>query len=213
MAASEWSTLAVERRTLQGREVALVIVPAFQLTQRIRIGCAGDRYNTGERIPRSGLLILPRPIAGLSDLNLTQFENEYLPAAFSDEDPRRNDRSLREGASTPDKDGVRPAGAWACSLSAKIPRTYPAPTRSFSEFAATSWPMIFLTVIGGAVPDLLRRLEKNARPQPHRSGCHCRRHRSAHCTAWKPCNRSPATLLCRTYERRTRRFGSSIALK
>lgn len=38
--------------------------------------------------------VQPIPAAGLAVLNLVQFENEYLPRAFSDEVLVANDRSL-----------------------------------------------------------------------------------------------------------------------
>ena len=104
-------TLAVAKRVLQGREVALVIVEPsnsppvrYKGAIHIRIGprrgiaTAQDErvLNEKRRYGDRPFDVAPVPTAGLADLNLTQFGNEYLPAAFSDEILAANDRTLNE---------------------------------------------------------------------------------------------------------------------
>ena len=104
-------TLAVERRVLQNKEVALVVVQpsnsppvrckgsiCIRIGPRRGIATAQDEriLNEKRQFGDRPFDVTPIPTAGLSDLNLTQFENEYLPAAFSDEILAANDRSLRE---------------------------------------------------------------------------------------------------------------------
>ena len=104
-------SIAVDKRTLRGKEVAVVVVapsdsPPVRCRGRIliRIGprrgiaTAQDERMLNER-RRYGdrpFDLQPVPTAGLSDLNLVQFEQEYLPQAFSDETLAANDRSLVE---------------------------------------------------------------------------------------------------------------------
>lgn len=104
-------SLTVEKRTLGGGDIAVVIVqPSNSPPVRhkgaihIRIGpCRGiataqDERTLNER-RRYGdrpFDLQPIPVTGLSDLNLVQFENEYLTAAFSDEIRAANDRTPHE---------------------------------------------------------------------------------------------------------------------
>ena len=104
-------SLTVEKYRLQGKEVAVITVhPSnsppvrFKGAIHVRIGPRrGIATSQDERIlnekRRYGdrpFDLQPMPTAGLSDLNLTQFENEYLTSAFSDEVLAVNDRSLYE---------------------------------------------------------------------------------------------------------------------
>ena len=104
-------SLTVEKRRLQGKEVAVITVQPsnsppvrFKGAIHVRIGPRrGIATSQDERIlsekRRYGdrpFDLQPMPIADLSDLNLTQFENEYLTAAFSDEILAANARSLNE---------------------------------------------------------------------------------------------------------------------
>ena len=105
------STLAVEKRVLDGKEVAVVTVQPsdsppvkFRGVIHIRIGPRrGIATEQDERIlnekRRFGNLpfdLLPIPTSGVSDLNLTQFEHEYLPQAFASEILVANERTLEE---------------------------------------------------------------------------------------------------------------------
>ena len=104
-------SLSVEKQVLRGREVAVISVqPSDSPPVRFK---GAIHVRTG---PRRGLAtaqderiliekrrygdrpfdIQPIPTAGLSNLNLTQFVNEYLVQAFSAEILVANDRSLNE---------------------------------------------------------------------------------------------------------------------
>ena len=113
--------------------------------------------------------IAPVPIAGLSDLNLTQFENEYLPAAFSDEILAANDRSLREQLSaTKMIESAQQPTATVLGLLAigKNPQDFlPGAYAQFLRIGGNELADDILDSedIGGAVPDLLRRLDEKLR--------------------------------------------------
>ena len=91
-------TLTVEKRILRGKEVAVVTVQPFNSPPvkfkgaiHVRTGPhRGVATEQDERIlnekRRFGNLtfdLQPIPTSGVSDLNLTQFENEYLPQAVA----------------------------------------------------------------------------------------------------------------------------------
>ena len=177
-------TLSVGKRTLQGREVALVIVqpsnsPPVRCrgTIHIRIGprrgiaTAQDERILSEkrRYGDRPFDIAPVPIAGLSDLNLTQFENEYLPAAFSDEILAANDRSLREQLSaTKMIESAQQPTATVLGLLAigKNPQDFlPGAYAQFLRIGGNELADDILDSedIGGAVSDLLRRLDEKLR--------------------------------------------------
>ncbi len=104
-------SLTVEKRVIQGEEIAVVTVqPSNSPPVRcrgaihIRIGpCRGTATAQDERIlnekRRYGdrpFDLYPIPAAGVSDLNLALFSYEYLPKAFSTEILEANERSLNE---------------------------------------------------------------------------------------------------------------------
>lgn len=104
-------SLTVAKHTLQGKEVAVVAVQPsnsppvrFKGAIHVRIGprrgiaTAQDEriLNEKRRYGDRPFDLQPIPTASLSDLNLTQFEHEYLTAAFSHEILAANDRSLHE---------------------------------------------------------------------------------------------------------------------
>ena len=104
-------SLTIEKRLLQGKEVAMVKVEPsdsppvrYRGSIHIRIGprrgiaTAQDESILNEK-RRSGDLpfdLCSIPIASVSDLNLVQFRYEYLPQAFSPEILEANDRTLNE---------------------------------------------------------------------------------------------------------------------
>ena len=104
-------SMTVAKRTLRGRDVAVIIVtpsdsPPVRHRGRIQIrtgprrdiATAQDERTLNER-RRYGdrpFDLQPIPTAGLRDLDLSRFENEYLPHAFSDEVLLANDRSVEE---------------------------------------------------------------------------------------------------------------------
>ena len=104
-------SLTVQKHALQGKEVAVITVQPsdsppvrYKGAIHIRIGSrrgiatAQDERILNEKRQYKDLPfdIHPVPTAGVSDLNLTRFENEYLPQAFSQEVLAANDRSLKE---------------------------------------------------------------------------------------------------------------------
>ncbi len=104
-------TMTAEKRVLQGKEVALITVQPsnsppvrcrgaihIRIDPRRGIATAQDEriLNEKRRHGDHPFDIQPIPTAGLSDLNLTRFENEYLTQAFSAEMLAANDRSLHE---------------------------------------------------------------------------------------------------------------------
>ena len=178
-------TLSVERRMLQGKEIALVNVepsnsPPVRCkgTIHIRIGprrgiaTAQDEriLNEKRRFGDRPFDVTPIPTAGLSDLNLTQFENEYLPAAFADEVLAANDRSLREQLSaTMMIEVVQQPTATVLGLLAigKNPQDFlPGAYAQFLRIRGSELADDILDSedIGGAVPDLMRRLDERLRP-------------------------------------------------
>ena len=104
-------SMTVTKRTLRGQDVAVLAVlpsdsPPVRYRGRIhiRIGprqgiaTAQDERILNER-RRHGdrpFDLQSVPTAGLRDLNLVKFENEYLPQAFADDVLAANDRSLEE---------------------------------------------------------------------------------------------------------------------
>lgn len=177
-------TLSVEKRMLQGKEIALFIVepsnsPPVRCrgTIHIRIGprrgiaTAQDEriLNEKRQFGDRPFDVTPIPTAGLSDLNLTQFENEYLPAAFADEVLAANDRSLREQlAATKMIEAVQQPTATVLGLLAigKNPQDFlPGAYAQFLRIRGSKLADDILDSedIGGAVPDLMRRLDEKLR--------------------------------------------------
>ena len=104
-------SLSVAKRTLHGRDAAVVIVapsdsPPVRYRGRIHIRIGPRRglatvqderiLNERRRYGDRPFDLQPVPTANLSDLNLAQFEYEYLPQAFSDDVLDANDRSPAE---------------------------------------------------------------------------------------------------------------------
>ena len=104
-------SIAVAKRTLRGKDVAVVVVapsdsPPVRCRGRILIRIGPRRgiataqeertLNERRRYGDRPFDLQAVPTAGLRDLNLVQFEQEYLPQAFSDEALAANDRSLVE---------------------------------------------------------------------------------------------------------------------
>ena len=177
-------SLSVEKRTLQGREVALVIVQpsnsppvrckgaiCVRIGPRRGIATAQDEriLNEKRRYGDRPFDVTPIPTAGLSDLNLTQFENEYLPAAFSDEILAANDRTLNEQlAATKMIESAQQPNATLLGLLAigKNPQDFlPGAYAQFLRIRGTELADDILDSedIGGAIPDLLRRLDEKLR--------------------------------------------------
>ena len=104
-------SLTVEKRTLNGKDIAVIAAqpsnsPPVRFNGAIHIRTGPRRdiataqderiLNERRRFGDRPFDIQPIPSAGLADLNLTQFENEYLISAFSDEVLAANDRTLQQ---------------------------------------------------------------------------------------------------------------------
>ena len=104
-------SIQVERKNLRDRDVAVVTVlpsdsPPVRYRGRIHIRIGPRRgiataqeeriLNERRRYGDRPFDLQPIPTAGLRDLNLVQFENGYLPQAFSDDILAANDRTIEE---------------------------------------------------------------------------------------------------------------------
>ena len=104
-------SLTVTKRTLRGNDVAVITVlpsdsPPVRYRGRIHIRTGPRRaiatsqeeriLNERRRYGDRPFDLQPVPTAHMSDLNLVQFQTEYLPQAFSDDVLESNDRSLEE---------------------------------------------------------------------------------------------------------------------
>ena len=173
-------TLAVEKRVLEGKEVAVVTVQPsdsppvkFKGIIQIPIGPRrGIATKQDERILnekcQSGNLtfdLQPIPTSSVSDLNLTQFENEYLPQAFAPEILVANERTLEERlAATKMIVSVNEPVATVLGMLAlgKSPQDYlPGAYVQFLRINGSelSDEILDSEDIRGPVPDLLRRLD------------------------------------------------------
>ncbi len=103
--------MLVEKREMMGSEVAVVtVMPSdsppvryqgsihVRISSRRGVATAQDEriLNEKRRALDTPFDVRPVPTADLSNLNRYQFENEYLPRAFSAETLEENDRSLSE---------------------------------------------------------------------------------------------------------------------
>lgn len=104
-------SLTVEKRSIRGKDMAIVTVqpsdsPPVRYRGRSHIRTGSRRgvataqderiLNEKRRYRDIPFDIQPIPTASLSDLNLTQFTNEYLPQAFAREVLEANQRSIEE---------------------------------------------------------------------------------------------------------------------
>ena len=104
-------SLTVEKRVLGGKQIAMVAVQPsdsppvrFKGSIHIRIGprrgiATAQEVSILNEKRRYGDIpfdLQPIPTAGVSDLNMTQFENEYLPRVVATEILEANERTLEE---------------------------------------------------------------------------------------------------------------------
>jgi len=174
-------SLTVAKHTLQGKEVAVVAVQPsnsppvrFKGAIHVRIGprrsiaTAQDEriLNEKRRYGDRPFDLQPIPTAGLSDLNLTQFEHEYLTAAFSHEILAANDRSLHEQLAATkmivaaDQPTATVLGILAIGKNPQdfLPGAYVQFLRIHGNEYADE--IIDAQEIRGAIPELLRQLEE-----------------------------------------------------
>jgi len=108
----------------------------------------------------------PIPTSGLTDLNLTQFENEYLTQAFSDEARAANSRSIEERlAVTKMIDSASNPVATVLGLLTigKSPQDFiPGARIQFLKIDSNEYDdnVVDEANIGGAISDMLRRLDE-----------------------------------------------------
>lgn len=177
-------SLIVQKRTFRGKEVAVVAVQPsdsppvrFKGAIRIRVGTRRDIataqeeriLNEKRRHGDRPFDLQPIPTASMSDLNMVQFEHEYLPQAFSEEILVSNERSLEERLAatkmidsaalpTPTVLGILTLGK---SPQDFVPGAYVQFLRINSrELTDDIDDIIDSEEIGGAIPDLLRRLDE-----------------------------------------------------
>lgn len=108
-------SMTVEKRTLAGKQIALITVQVSDSppvrcygsimirigSQRVAAAAQDERILNEKRRHRDTPNDLkPIASAGLSDLNLASFEHEYLPQALSEEALAANQRSLKEKLAT-----------------------------------------------------------------------------------------------------------------
>ena len=172
--------ITVEKRVLGGKQVAVVaVLPSdsppvrFKGVIHVRIGprrgiatVQDERIlNEKRRYGDTPFDLQPIPTAGVSDLNMTQFENEYLIQAFSDDILAANDRSLNEqlAATKMIVSADQPTPTVLSILTiGKTPQDFlPGAYVQFLRIDGTELTDDILDneEIRGAIPDMLRRLD------------------------------------------------------
>ena len=174
-------SLTVEKRRLQGKEIAVVIVhPSnsppvrykgaihVRIGSRRSIATAQDErvLNEKRRYGDRPFDIYPIPTAGLSDLNQTQFEHEYLAQAFAPEILEANERTLEERLAATKmiaSADERIATVLGILVLGKNPQDFlPGAYVQFLRIDGKELPddIIDSEDIRGAIPDLLRRMDE-----------------------------------------------------
>ena len=173
-------SLTVQKRILRGKEVAVITVqpsdsPPVRVKGaiRIRVGTRRDIataqeeriLNEKRRYGDRPFDLQPIPTADISDLNMAQFEHEYLPQAFSAEVLAANDRNLNEQLAATKMidtaDSPTPTVLGILTLG-KSPQDFmPGAYVLFLRINGVEYTdeIIDSEEIGGAIPDLLRRLD------------------------------------------------------
>ena len=177
-------SLTVEKYLLQGQQVAVVTVQpsnsppvrckgAIQIRTgpRRSIATAQDEriLNEKRRHGDRPFDVQPVPTAGVPDLNLTQFENEYMAQAFSEEVRIANDRNREEQLAT--KKMIVAADQPVATILGiltigKNPQDFvPGAYLQFLRIDGSELTDDILDSedIGGAIPDLLRRPDDKLR--------------------------------------------------
>ena len=173
-------SLIVQKRTFRGKEVAVVAVQPsdsppvrFKGAICIRVGTRHDIATSQEesilnekrRYGDRPFDLQPMPTSDISDLNLAQFEYEYLPQAFSSEVLAANDRSLNDQLAATKMidaaDSPTPTVLGILTLG-KSPQDFmPGAYVQFLRINGVEFTdeIIDSEEIRGAIPDLLRRLD------------------------------------------------------
>lgn len=177
-------SLLVEKRTLQGKEVAVVTVlpsdsPPVRYKGAIHVrngpqrGIATEQdermLNEKRRAHTIPFDIQPIPGATVSDLSLRQFNEEYLPQAFSVEILEANERSLDQRlATTKMIASVTDPTATVLGLLVlgKRPRDFiPNSYIQFLRIDGTDLadPLVDEETIDGTLPEIMRRIDEKMR--------------------------------------------------
>ncbi len=173
-------SMTVEKRTLRGKDVAVVIVqpsdsPPVRCRGQIQIRIGPRRgiataqderiLNEKRRYRDIPFDIHPVPSAILSNLDLLQFEREYLPQAFSAEVLEANDRSIEEKLAATKMiaaaDDTTPTVLGLMTLG-KTPQDFlPGAYVQFLKLDGTEVtdPIIDSADIRGSVSDIINRLD------------------------------------------------------
>ena len=173
-------SLTVEKRVLGGKQIAVVTVQPsdsppvrFKGSIHIRIGprrgiaTAQEEsiLNEKRRYGDIPFDLHPIPTAGVPDLNLAQFENEYLPRAVAPEILEDNDRTSEERLAATKmitSTDERIATVLGVIVLGKSPQDFlPGAYVQFLRIdgSALTDDIIDSDEIRGAIPDLIRRLE------------------------------------------------------
>jgi len=174
-------SLSVEKRALHGGDVAVVTVQPsnsppvrYKGAVHIRIGARQGIATTQDEVRLREKRIhgdrpfdlQPVPTSGVSDLDLTRFENEYLPQAFSSDARAANSRSTEEKlAVTKMIDAVDNPVATVLGLLAigKSPQDFlPGARIQFLKIDSDEYDdnVVDELNVGGAISDMLRRLDE-----------------------------------------------------
>lgn len=174
-------SLNVEKRVLQGKEIAVVTVQPsdsppvrYRGTIHIRTGprrgiaTAQDEriLNEKRRYRDIPFDLHPIPTAGISDLNLTQFEYEYLPQAVAPDTLEANERTSEERLAATkmiapgDEETATVLGILVIG---KNPQDFL--SGAYVQFlridgSELTDDILDSEAIGGTIPDLLRRLDE-----------------------------------------------------
>ena len=173
--------LNVEKRVLQGKEIAVVTVQPsdsppvrFRGTIHIRTGSRRDTataqderiLNEKRRFGDIPFDLHPIPTTGISDLNLAQFENEYLPQAVAADVLEANERTSEERLAATKMiapGDERVATVLGILVLGKNPQDFlPGAYVQFLRIDGSEITDDILDSeeIRGAIPDLLRRLDE-----------------------------------------------------
>ena len=174
-------SLNVEKRVLQGKEIAVVTVqpsdsPPVRYKGAIHIRTGPRRgiataqeermLNEKRRYRDIPFDLYPIPTAGISDLNLVQFENEYLPQAVAAEILQANERTPEERLAATKMiapGDERVATVLGILVLGKNPQDFlPGAYLQFLRIDGSELTDDILDSeeIRGAIPDLLRRLDE-----------------------------------------------------
>jgi len=175
---------SVEKRTLVGKEMAVVIVqpsdmPPVQYDGRIWVR-TGPRRSIATKQEERVLIekrrykhvpfdICPIPSVGLKDISRTIFEMEYLPKAFADDVLQTNDRTFEERLASckmivsPDEPTPTLLGLLVLGIS--VQNFLPCASIQFLRIDGIELtdPVIDESLIGGTLVDMLRRTEDKLR--------------------------------------------------